>query len=58
MYVIRGDRFSGAIELNGAAIHLIKPGEAIIIMGFELSTDPVDPKIIHVDEGNKFNRYL
>ena len=56
-YVIHGDRFSGAIELNGAAVHLIKPGESII-MGFELSADQIDPKIILVDEGNKFNRYL
>lgn len=56
-YVIRGERFSGAIELNGGAVHLIKPGESIII-GFELSADPIDPKNILVDEGSKFNRYL
>jgi aspartate 1-decarboxylase len=56
-YVIRGDRYSGAIELNGATVHLIKPGDSII-MGFELSADPIDPKIILVGEGNKFNRYL
>ena len=57
-YVVRGERFSGAIELNDAAVHLIKPGEVIIIMGFELSADPIDLKIILVDEGNKFDRYL
>ena len=57
-YVIHGDRFSGAIELNGAAVHLIKPGESIIIMGFELSADPIDPEIILVNEENKFERYL
>lgn len=57
-YVIRGESHSGAIELNGAAVHLIKPGESIIIMGFELSADPIDPKIILVDEENKLDRYL
>lgn len=57
-YVIRSERNSGAVELNGAAVHLIKTGESIIIMGFELSADPIDPNIILVDEGNKFDRYL
>ena len=57
-YVIRGESHSGAIELNGAAVHLIKPGESIIIMGFELSADPIDPKIALVDKENKFDRYL
>jgi len=41
MNVIRGKRFSGAMEWNGAAVHLIKPAETII-MGFELSADPMD----------------
>lgn len=57
-YVIRGERNSGAAELNGAAVHLIKTGESIIIMGFELSADRIDPNIILVDNGNKFDRYL
>ena len=55
--VIRGERNSGVVELNGAAVDLIKTGESII-MGFELSADPIDPNIILVDNGNKFDRYL
>ena len=57
-YVIAGERGSGTICMNGAAAHLIKKGDEIIIMGFELSDDEVKSKIILVDEGNKFVRYL
>jgi len=56
-YVISGEMFSGSIELNGTAVHLIKPGESII-MGFDLSADPIDPKNILVDDGNKLDSYL
>ena len=38
-YIIAGKRGSGIIGMNGPAAHLIKVGEEIIIMGFELS-DP------------------
>ncbi|MFP3853280.1 MAG: aspartate 1-decarboxylase [Anaerolineales bacterium] len=57
-YVIVGERGSGVIAMNGAAAHLIRPGEQIIIMGFELSEGPVDPKIALVDSENRFVRYL
>lgn len=57
-YVIRGKRGSGIICMNGAAAHLIKEGEEIIIMGFELSDKPVEPKMILVDKNNKFIQYL
>ncbi|RMH78857.1 MAG: aspartate 1-decarboxylase, partial [Calditrichaeota bacterium] len=48
-YVIRGERGSGKICMNGAAAHLIKAGEEIIIIGFELTDHPVEPKVILVD---------
>jgi aspartate 1-decarboxylase len=57
-YVIAGERGSGYIAMNGAAAHLIKAGEQIIIMGFELADEPVSPKIILVDAHNRFVRYL
>ena len=57
-YIIRGKRGSGIICMNGAAAHLIKVGEEIIIMGFELSDKPVKPKMILVDKNNKFVQYL
>jgi aspartate 1-decarboxylase len=57
-YVIRGQRHSGVICMNGAAAHLIKQGEEIIIMGFELSDIPVKPTMILVDKDNKFVQNL
>src|SRR5512139_4310619 len=57
-YVIAGERGSGYIAMNGAAAHSIKAGEQIIIMGFELMDEPISPKIILVDEQNRFVRYL
>lgn len=57
-YVIAGARGSGWICMNGAAAHLIGVGEQIIVMGFELTANPVQPKVVLVDAGNKFVRYL
>ena len=57
-YVIVGERGSGIICMNGAAAHLIKKGDEIIIMGFELTDKPIKSKNILVDENNKFVRYL
>ncbi|MDR1522953.1 MAG: aspartate 1-decarboxylase [Endomicrobium sp.] len=52
-YVIPGKPGSGVICINGAAAHLIKKGEEVIIMGFTLSDKPIEPKIIFVDKNNK-----
>ena len=41
-YVILGEKNSGVICMNGAAAHLIKAGEEIIIMGFELTNDHIE----------------
>ena len=57
-YVIAGERGSGYICMNGAAAHLIQTGEEIIIMGFELSNEPIEPTAILVDEKNEFVSYL
>lgn len=57
-YVIVGERGSGKICMNGAAAHLIKPEEEIIIMGFELTDKAIKPKNILVDKKNKFVRFL
>jgi aspartate 1-decarboxylase len=57
-YIIEGERGSCAIEVNGAAAHLIGEGEEIIIIAFTLATEPVEPTAILVDENNRFVRYL
>ena len=57
-YVMVGERGSGIICMNGAAAHLIKVGDEIIVMGFELTDTPIKPKNILVDKQNGFVRYL
>ena len=53
-YVISGERGSGVICINGAAAHLIKKGEEVIIMGFELTDSPIRASAVLVDRENKF----
>lgn len=57
-YVIAGVRGSGTICMNGAAAHLIKKGDEVIIIAFKQSAKAIKPKQILVDKGNKFERFL
>jgi len=57
-YIITGKRESGEICTNGAAALIIKKGESIIVMGFSLSNRKLKPKIVLVDQKNKFLKYL
>ena len=57
-YAIPGERGSGYIAMNGAAAHLIKAGDAIIIIAFELTAEPIEPKQILVDKDNRYVRDL
>jgi aspartate 1-decarboxylase len=57
-YVIKGEKNSGAVCSNGAAAHLIKKGDEVIIMAFELATKVGKPKNVLVDRNNRFVRYL
>src|SRR5919199_436652 len=57
-YVIVAERYSRIIRMNGAAAHLIKAGEEIIIMGFELTDKSLEPRAILVDRENKFVTFL
>jgi aspartate 1-decarboxylase len=56
-YVIPGERGSGVIGINGAAAHLVHPGDLVIIMSYALVTDAearaLEPKVVHVDEKNQ-----
>jgi aspartate 1-decarboxylase len=57
-YIIEGKAGSGIICMNGAAAHLIKKGEEIIIMGFEITDKIISPKAILVDNKNHYVKYL
>ncbi len=55
-YVIPGPAGSGVIGINGAAAHLVHPGDLIIMMSYALLTDAeargMVPRVVHVDEHN------
>jgi aspartate 1-decarboxylase len=45
-YVIKGQVGSGVISINGAAAHLVKKGERVIIMSFEFSEKAPVPVVV------------
>jgi aspartate 1-decarboxylase len=57
-YVIAGKRGSGIISINGAAARLIGKGEQVIVMGFELTKEPIKPTVVLLDDENRIVRYL
>ena len=56
-YVIPGERGSGVIGINGAAAHLVHPGDLVIIMSYAVLDDAearsLEPRVVHVDEKNR-----
>jgi aspartate 1-decarboxylase len=56
-YVIPAPAGSGTISINGAAAHLVHPGDLVIIMGYGVMTDAEartsKPRVVHVDEQNR-----
>jgi aspartate 1-decarboxylase len=52
-YVFKGGRGTGIIALNGAAARLCEKGDKIIIMGYELTSEPIGSKVVLVDDNNK-----
>ncbi|GAA2336783.1 aspartate 1-decarboxylase [Saccharopolyspora halophila] len=56
-YVITGERGSGVIGINGAAAHLIEPGDIVILIAYGVMDDAeartYRPNVIFVDADNK-----
>jgi aspartate 1-decarboxylase len=56
-YVIPGPRGSGVIGINGAAAHLVHPGDLVIIMSYAMLEDAeartLEPRVVHVDADNR-----
>ena len=57
-YILPGKRDSGIIAINGAAAHLCREGDKVIIMGFELTDEPIRAKVVLVDGENRASREL
>jgi aspartate 1-decarboxylase len=56
-YVIPGPHGSGVIGINGAAAHLVHPGDLVIIMSYAMLEDAeartLEPRVVHVDADNR-----
>jgi aspartate 1-decarboxylase len=56
-YVIEGERGSGVIGINGAAAHLVNPGDIVILLSYQAVEDrearALEPRIVHVDADNR-----
>ena len=56
-YAVEGERGSGVICVNGAAAHLIRPGDLVIIAAYcwldEKEARAHKPKVVFVDEHNR-----
>ncbi|MGW0507551.1 aspartate 1-decarboxylase [Micromonospora sp. NPDC003241] len=56
-YVIPGRRGSGVIGINGAAAHLVHPGDLVILISYGQMDDAearvYHPRVVHVDAENR-----
>jgi aspartate 1-decarboxylase len=56
-YTIAGTRGSGVLGINGAAAHLVHPGDVVILIAYGLMDDAQArqhrPRIVHVDARNQ-----
>lgn len=56
-YVIEGERGTGVIGINGAAAHLVHPGDLVIIISYAQMDDELarryQPRVVHVDGQNR-----
>ncbi|MGX2993156.1 aspartate 1-decarboxylase [Streptomyces sp. JNUCC 64] len=56
-YVIEGERGSGVIGINGAAAHLVHPGDLVILISYAQVADAearaLRPRVVHVDGDNR-----
>jgi aspartate 1-decarboxylase len=56
-YVIPGARSSGVIGINGAAAHLVAPGDLVILLAYGTMDDAqarqYQPRVVFVDADNR-----
>jgi aspartate 1-decarboxylase len=57
-YVLPAEPNSGIISVQGAGARLCEEGDCVIILSFQTSDEPIEPKMILVDRDNRFVEYL
>ena len=57
-YVIAGEPESGTLSVQGAGARLCEKGDCVVILSFEVTNEPIEPKMILVNRDNKLVKYL
>jgi aspartate 1-decarboxylase len=57
-YVLPGDADSGEVSVQGAGARLCMRNDCLIILAYEVTREPIDPKMVLVDRENRFVEYL
>lgn len=56
-HVLAGERGSGVVGVNGAAVHLVRPGDVVILIAYGLLDSAraavFEPRVVFVDEANR-----
>jgi aspartate 1-decarboxylase len=59
-YAIAGERGTGQVCINGAAAHLVHPGDTVIILAYVSMPDDAAaghrPSLVYVDDANRITR--
>lgn len=58
-YAIAGEAGSGVVCVNGAAAHLVHPGDVVILIAYAMLPDAeartYTPRVVHVDARNRID---
>jgi aspartate 1-decarboxylase len=57
-YALPEPASSGRITVNGAAAHHVRAGDRLIIVAFVLTDEVITPRMILVDDRNRFVEWL
>ena len=57
-YVLPGEPGSGTVSVQRAGAKLCQVDDCLIILSFEVSEKPIEPKMILVNRQNKFVEYI
>lgn len=57
-YVLPGDEGSGEVSVQGAGARLCMKGDCLIILAYQHTEKPIEPRMVLVDEQNCFVEYL
>ncbi|WP_243027036.1 aspartate 1-decarboxylase [Thermus albus] len=56
-YALPGERGSGVVQVNGAAAHLVRPGDLVILVAYGIFEEEearnLKPTVVLLDEGNR-----